>query len=601
MTARLLATTAIALVACGSPPAPPAPSPSPPSTVAALATAAAAPESRASIASEPCAGDTFGLEPGGEAAAAARIAKKRGTMGTASKQMVVASHRLATEAGLAVLRSGGSAADAFVAAVLVQDVVLPGVTSTAGLTGVLVYEAKTKTVTYVHGGVADPIDAARRHRPTDTAIGKTVLVPGAPAAYAELAKRFGKKPLATLVEPAARLAANGFSADALYARAIAGHRAKLERSPYGKKAFFREGKPIAVGETVKLEEFASTLRSYGKDPTWFYRGPWAREAVALANANGGTLIAKDFETYAPEIAPAPHGRYMGHEIHAAGHGGVKLLIALGAMEQLRGAGSPAAPPKAPSADADTLETLLRVQRATTSLPILHDREIVARGAGTEPDIARMASEVAASVRARTTPPITANAGTHSSAVVVVDAQGNVVVGTHTIETLNWGEGLFVGGVPLSTSAIISFDDATTAKNRVRLDPLTDSIVFKDGVPRAALAIYGTGLHPADVQILDAVIARGLDAEDAVLEPRVGYFAFDPVRNTLDKTKSSVDQRFDPHLLCTLKQRGFTLERSMPGVPGWVDTGFPTLVTIAPGTIHGMPPDPAHIEGLAAGD
>jgi gamma-glutamyltranspeptidase/glutathione hydrolase len=548
----------------------------------------------------PCDGDDFGLPPGTEADVAGRVAKKRGTMGTATKQMVASSHRLATEAGLAILRSGGTAADAFVATVLVQDVVLPGVTSTAGLTGVLVYEAKTKKVTYIHGGVADPIDPARRWRSTDTAIGKLALVPGAPAAYAEVAKRFGKKPLAQLVEPAAKLAANGFPADRLYARSILGNRAKLEKSAYGKKAFFRDGRPIGIGETLKLEEFASTLRSYGKDPTWFHRGSWAREAVSLIAANGGELTAKDFETYAPEVAPAMHGKFMGRDIFSAGHGGAKLLVSLGALEQLRA--DSRSRPEAPYASADALEMLLRVQRATSELPMLRDRELVMKGSAADADVAKAAKEVALLVRAHLATSPREPAGTHSSAAVVVDAQGNVVVGTHTIETLNWGEGLFVGGVPLSTSASITFDDPAVAKTRMRIDPLSDAIVFEDGAPRAALAVYGSGLHPADVQLLDAVIARGVDAEEAVLEPRVGYFTVDFEKNAVDHTKSTVDPRFDAQLLCTSKKRGFTLSRSMPGAPaGFVDTGFPTLVTIAKGLLHGMTPDPSHIEGVAAGD
>ena len=126
--------------------------------------------------------------------------------------------------------------------------------------------------------------------------------------------------------------------------------------------------------------------------------------------------------------------------------------------------------------------------------------------------------------------------------------------------------------------------------------------MKDDAPIAALAVYGTGLHPADVQILDAVISRGLDAEAAVLEPRVGYYAFDPAANKVDFARSSVDPRFSPAILCTLKQRGFALTRAMPYMPpGMVDTGFPTLVTLAPGRLRGMTPEMSYIEGVAAGD
>lgn len=141
-----------------------------------------------------------------------------------------------------------------------------------------------------------------------------------------------------------------------------------------------------------------------------------------------------------------------------------------------------------------------------------------------------------------------------------------MVGTHTIEALNWGEGLFVVGVPLATSAPIAFDDAKQAKTRMRIDALTATIALEDGAPRLALTVYGTGLHPADVQIVDAVLGRGLDPEAAVLEPRVGFFQVDHATGHVDTATNAVDPRFTPALLCALKKRGFALDRSMPGTP-----------------------------------
>lgn len=588
-----LALGVVLLVASCARPSTTSPNPTPPPPVGAAPSATAV--TKADAGEAECSRETFGLAPGGAETNLARIEAKRHTMGVAKKQLVATSHALATEAGLGILRAGGSAVDAFVAAVLVQDVVLPGVTSTAGLAGVLVYDAKSKRVTYVHGGVGDPIDPARRHRAGDRTPGKLVLVPGAPAAYAELIKRFGKKRLADVVEPAAKLAAGGFPADGLFASGVAGSRARLERSEYGRRTFFSSGKPVAEGDIVKMPEVAKTLRAFGKDPAFFHRGAWAGEAVALANGNGGSLRREDFATYAVDVAPALHGTFMGYDLFAGGHGGLKALASLGALERLR-AGQPA---NAPSASLDDLVRLVRVQNAASTLPALFERDLVARGESV--DIGASAETVAELVRKGSTGG-QASGGTHSSAAIVVDADGNVVVGTHTIETLNWGEGLFVGGIPLSTSAEIAFDDPAAAKRRMRIDPLTSTIALKDGAPRAALTVYGTGLHPADVQLLDAVLARGLDAEDAVLEPRVGYHQLDLETFALDKTKSVVDPRFTTELLCAARSRGVMLERSMPGLPpGMVDTGFPTLVTITTAGIHGMTPDPGHIHGLAAGD
>ena len=235
-----------------------------------------------------------------------------------------------------MLRSGGNAVDAFVAAALVDDVVLPGVTSLAGLAGALVYESKTHALTYVHGGFADPIAPSRRWQPEATAMGAQVLVPGAPHAYAELARRFGTKPLRALVEPAAKLASDGFPADANYAASIEANAQKLRSSEYGRAAFFHDGKPIAEGSTVVLADFGRSLRSFGNDPAWFSRGPWVKEAVALVRAKGGQLRAGDFASYPLQVAPPMHLRFGEADIYAGGWGGATLLSSLGALQILRG-------------------------------------------------------------------------------------------------------------------------------------------------------------------------------------------------------------------------------------------------------------------------
>jgi len=142
-------TPVLLLVACAAPASGPAPSSLPPPTAPTsnVAADAGAPiPADAATHAAACDGDDFGLPRAAEAEVAPRFAKKRGTMGIATKQIVATSHHLATEAGLAVLRSGGNAADAFVAATLVQDVVLPGVTSTAGLTAMWPLMFCTSTV-----------------------------------------------------------------------------------------------------------------------------------------------------------------------------------------------------------------------------------------------------------------------------------------------------------------------------------------------------------------------------------------------------------------------------------------------------------------------
>ena len=349
---------------------------------------------------------------------------------------------------------------------------------------------------------------------------------------------------------------------------------------------------------LKLPEVADTLRSYRADPTYFHTSAWTANAVATANAAGGALVAGDYANYAAEVLAPFHGTFRGRDLYAGGFGGAKLIIAMQALDALRG-GQPGA---APSESADDLERLLRVQRAVAAEDWLLDRTLPARAATSDAMLASRASAIASGVARQVEAAPRATGGSHSSAVVVVDAEGNVVAGTHTIATMPWGEGLFVGGIPLPTAALSSIDDPGVAALRMQLDVMTNTIAFDHGAPVAALAVYGAGLHPGDVQVLDAALGRGLSPEDAILAPRVGYYEFDinALTKPVDTSRSVVDPRFSPALLCTMKSRGFTLERSMLGVsPGIVDTGFPTLVTIAPGTLRGMTPE--LVDGVAAGE
>jgi hypothetical protein len=129
-----------------------------------------------------------------------------------------------------------------------------------------------------------------------------------------------------------------------------------------------------------------------------------------------------------------HARFLGHDVYASGHGGVKVLVSLQALEQLRGG----APAQSPAVSPEALEVLLRIQRSVDVLPVLRDRDVVAKGPALDAQLATAAADVAARVRAGIASKPVPSGGTHSSAVIVLDADGNIVVGTHTIEALNWG-------------------------------------------------------------------------------------------------------------------------------------------------------------------
>lgn len=538
--------------------------------------------------------------PPAAAAAEAQMASKRGTMGKAPTAMVATSHALSTKMALDVLNRGGNAFDAYIAAVLTDDLVLPGVTSTAGLTGLLVYQASTKALYYVDG----PLRAPATWNP-GAGGGAAVMVPGEVSALALAAKQFGKLPLSSVVTPVADLAAQGFAIDALYAASIQANAPLLQQSAYGSKTFFANGQPLAVGTTLAQPDYAATLNGIAaQGASYFYQGAWASEAVAVANAAGGALTPADFASYqAFLVAPLilQHGPATIFASSGYSNGGARLLLAL---QTLVGENAMSLGPFDRSPEA--LELLLRVQAAEDSQTWLGDPTVLSN-----PDMAASAlisgiEQMVALVGAPASLSSSPDGGSHSSAVIVVDAEGNLAAGTHTIETTNWGLGLFAGGIPLSTAGTVV---GATAPGAFAMDPLSSEIALVGGVPALAMTTYGSGLHPGDVQIMSYLLDYGMNPEDAILEPRVGGYALSFSPNgtvTVDPSAHVLDERVPASVVCPVRAAGFGLEQYEPPpyVPGsgMVDTGFPTVVTIArtpgPSRLQGMTPE--WMNGVAAG-
>ena len=525
----------------------------------------------------------------------ARVAKKRGTMGRAMRNMVATSHALATRVGQDVLASGGNAVDAFAAAVLTEDMVLPGVTSTAGVAGFLVAQPGRPPV-YVHGPYRTPTRDGVAWHPGDP-VGREVLLPGAPFALLEAQARYGKLPLSRALAPVIALAQDGFEVDSLLAASIA-RVPSLRRSPYAQATYFRDGAPRAVGAHVRLPVLAATLerlaRNGAKELT---AGAWAHAFIAEVQAEGGALALADLSELRAVIAPALHARYRGHDVYTASstsYGGRKLLASLAVLEH-------ASPERLRpiEASADALGLFLRTHRAVEAEAWVRDPAVI--GAVLEQKLADRAPRLWDAVaNERPTAAPTVEGGSHSSSVIVVDEGGLVVVGTHTIESANWGEGLFVGGFPLgvSTAHMASVDG-------VLVDPLSATLVYDGLAPWLAMAVYGTGLHPADVQLLSGVVDQHRDVETAVLAPRLGWFEFDLARGTADTGVNLLDPRVPPAVTCQLGALGKTLRQTAePGYPpGFLDLGFPTMVEItgsgATRTLRGMTPE--WMNGVAAGN
>src|SRR5580765_7014173 len=181
--------------------------------------------------------------------------------------MVAAGHPLAAEAGMRILKAGGNAIDAAIATWAVQGEVEPGMTGLGADMFVLYYNAKTREVRFINGTGFAPQAAtidfykSKGGIPDDGPL--SIAVPGAVGGAAYAVKTYGTKPLADVLAPAIEIADNGFPISEALAGGLRSARAKLAKFPSSTRIWFKDGKPLEMGDVVRNPDLARTLRAIG--------------------------------------------------------------------------------------------------------------------------------------------------------------------------------------------------------------------------------------------------------------------------------------------------------------------------------------------------
>lgn len=222
----------------------------------------------------------------------------RGTVGAVS-----AGHPLAAQAGLEVLKDGGTAMDAIIAMAGVLAVTRPHMNGVGGDAFGIFYDGATGDVTALNasgrsGSLATPDffrSAGHDEIPGTGAL--SVSVPGAVAGWVDAHERFGSMPFADLLQPAIRFARDGFPVSTRLALDFADQGGDL--NDYGRALYLpNDGSPPDVGSLLKNPELAASLETIarrGKDG--FYSGPIARSLAAFVEAQGGHLREADFAAH----------------------------------------------------------------------------------------------------------------------------------------------------------------------------------------------------------------------------------------------------------------------------------------------------------------
>jgi gamma-glutamyltranspeptidase / glutathione hydrolase len=502
--------------------------------------------------------------------------------------MVAAAHPLATLAGLDVLKSGGTAADAAVATNAVLAVTQPNSCGLGGDLFALYYDAASRRIHFLDGAGrsgsrAELAELRRRGMDQLPTLGPaTVSVPGCARGWGMLLERFGTRPLAELLAPAVHYAERGFPATSIVSQAITELSAANDDAEWH-RVFLPGGRPPALGEPLVQSDLARTLRALAAEgPDLFYTGQVAR-AITARLETPGFLTAADLAGHRGEWGNAIATNYRGCAIHQTPPPtqGIAALLAFNLLE-----GFPLARRRLHSVE--HLHLLIEaVKLAYTD----RDRWIADPVHARVP-IAGLLDKQYASRRRREFDPRKAGAYTaglpegDTTGFVVADGRGSLAV---VIQSLfgPFGSGVVVPktGITLhNRGRHFSVDPShpnALAPGKQPFHTLIASIVTRDERPVLGFATMGAnGQAMFHVQVLTNVLDYGLDVQEAIERPRFLIGAFMPGEPA---ATIHIENRVGARVLAGLARKGHHIN---PAPSLFYRAGHAHAIALRDGTLMG---------------
>ena len=479
------------------------------------------------------------------------------------RAMVATAHPLASAAGIEILRAGGNVVDAAVAASFVISVVRPQSTGIGGGGFMLYHDAtnkKTKvydfrerapaaatrdmfvgpqgqSMPFRYGKVEIPDASVNGH----LAVGVPGLVDGLVATHAS----HGRLPLKTVLQPAIKIAANGFPVYPMLAQRLAERATVLSKFPATKKIFFKHDQPLTTGSLLIQKDLAKTLEriaTHGSKD--FYYGDTAKLIVAEMKRGHGLITGADLADYRMIERRPIEVNYAGYKIVAMpppSSGGITVLETLNILSE-----SPAA--NAAYGSTAAVHWLAEAMRRAFA-----DRaQLLGDPAFTKIPLKGLLSlDYAKSLRSgidpkhatnsRSLPPSVADKFEHPSTthLVVMDSDGNAVSTTQTVNYY-FGSGVVAAGTGIllndemddfakhpgtpNVFGLVGSDANAVAAKKTPLSSMSPTLVF-DGKGELRLALGSPGgprIITATLQTIFNSLSRGLNLPDAVHAYRIHH-------------------------------------------------------------------------------
>jgi len=486
----------------------------------------------------------------------------------AAHGMVATDEPLASQAGVEILRRGGNAVDAAVATAFALAVVEPAAGNIGGGGFMLVRLATGKTNFFDYREMAPGKATRDMYLNPDGTLNKqasvigyrSVAVPGTVAGLALALKTNGTMKLSDVLQPAIRYAEQGIPVTEKLVREFQNERADLQRFSMSNHVFLNDGKMYQVGDKLRQPELAATLRRIARNgPDEFYKGQTAQMLASDMAALGGLITLEDLAHYQPKIREVLQANYTMNGQHweiltspPPSSGGVAIIEALNMLQDvpLKGWDDP----QSVHMVAEVMRRMFADRAAYlgdpdySSVPVAgltspcYAKDLLATidpvRASTSKEIRAgnphvCSSGVSTSVSTNTI--ISPGEGPHTTHFSVVDAAGNAVASTFT---LNNGYGSHVTssagfllndemddfttqpGVPNALFGLIQSEDNTIAPGKRPLSSMTPTIVLRDGQLSFVTGSPG-GPTIISVTLLSILnwMRLGMDAQSAINAPR----------------------------------------------------------------------------------
>src|SRR5580693_2110749 len=382
----------------------------------------------------------------------------------AAHGMVVTDEQLGSQAGVEILKRGGNAVDAAVATAFALAVVEPAAGNIGGGGFMLIRLANGKTTFLDYRETAPGKATANMYIRKDgkldeeaSVIGyKSVAVPGTVAGLELALKTYGTMKLADVMAPAIRLADQGFLVSGKLASELQDESPGLQAFPTSQRIFLNNGKLFKAGDTLKQPELAATLKRIAKGGAEeFYRGETAKMLAEEMSKNGGLITLEDLANYKVKVRKVLRANYEsgGHSWEVLtspppSSGGVAIIEALNMLQdvQLKGWDDPQsvhmvvetmrrvfadraaylADPDFSKVPVDGLTSDCYAKELASTIDLQHATSSKDVKAGTPHVCGVSASNQAAPQT------VSLNDGPHTTHFSVVDATGNAVASTYTL-------------------------------------------------------------------------------------------------------------------------------------------------------------------------